>query len=116
MKELISQVPVHTFVYLPAIGKDVKSILFAHNGNDLFSLKVGMGGGEWPGRYLRRRESRWMEEEAVVEKFANALNYSLSGRLISIEAGGQAGSFSMRFPLSSSAGWRRSIKTLSVCK
>lgn len=33
----------------------------------------------------------------MVEKFENALNYSLSRWLISIEAGGQSGSFSMRF-------------------
>jgi hypothetical protein len=51
------------------------------------------------GRYLRRR---WREEggreESRGKKFENALNYSLSRWLISIEAGGQAGRLSPPLP------------------
>ena len=58
---------------------------------------------------------RW--EKKFEEKKKSALNYSPLRWLISIEAPGQSGSFSMRvFPFHLNRGWRRSIKSLSVCK
>ena len=63
---------------------------------------------EWSVRPLRKE---------VWGKKKSALNYSPLRWLISIEAPGQSGSFSMRvFPFHLNRGWRRSIKSLSVCK
>lgn len=72
---------------------DVLWILFAHNGNDLSSLKK-----EWAWQIFEEGVGGERTGESRSKKFENALNYSLSRWLISIEAGGQAGRLSPPLP------------------
>lgn len=70
---------------------DVSSILFTYNENDLFSSR----GRKAEGR--QRKEEKWTVSP-LRKEVPNALNYSPLRWLISIEAPGQSGSFSMRLP------------------
>lgn len=68
---------------------DVGSILFRYNENDLFSSRGRKADGG------QRKEEKWSVSPPRKE-VPNALNYSPLRWLISIEAPGQSGSFSMR--------------------
>lgn len=70
---------------------DVSSILFTYNENDLFSSRGRKADGG------QRKEEKWTVSP-LRKEVPNALNYSPLRWLISIEAPGQSGSFSMRLP------------------
>lgn len=101
---------LYIYIYI-----DVSSFLFTYNGgNDLFPLRR-WGRGTRGGREKKKRNGlSGLWEKKFQKKRLELFTAEMANQYWGSGAIGQL--FNAGFSLSSQSGWRRSIKSLSVCK